>query len=361
MTVICEQPNHPGGVFHDGFGMRPRITERRGRRTIRRLWVAASPRKTTARRLAFYGTFAIGAWLSTAFGRRHDVVFASSPPLPGPLGVAMAARMRRMPYVLDVRDLWPAAAEALGELSNTRIIRVLERGERWLYRHAAAVTTTTRPFCTHIDAVVGSSRAVHLPNGALDELIARPDAPPPADGPFVVGYVGNLGIAQGLDALYTAAELLRDEPIRFLVVGDGPLSQPLQRRAAHLGNVEMRGPVPTVDIGPVLESCHALLIPLRSHKVLESFVPSKLYDAMAVGRPAIVAAAGEPAALVMESGAGVVVPPEDGPALAAAIRSLAGDRDSAAAMGTAGRRAARGHARSLQIERLESVLIEAAA
>ena len=83
----------------------------------------------------------------------------------------MAAAARRMPYVLDVRDIWPAAAEALGELSNQRVLRVFERAERWLYQHASRVTATTRPFCRHIDRVAGRPVSVHLPNGALDELV----------------------------------------------------------------------------------------------------------------------------------------------------------------------------------------------
>jgi glycosyltransferase involved in cell wall biosynthesis len=90
-------------------------------------------------------------------------------------------------------------------------------------------------------------------------------------------------------------------------------------------------------------------------------VPSKLYDAMAVGRPALVAATGEAAALTRASGCGVVVPPEDGEALAEAILELKAHPDEASAMAARGRVAAREHARSRQIERLEQVLKQAAA
>ena len=141
VTVVCEQPNHPQGVFREGYGRRPlmRRTERGTR--VHRLWVAASPRKTTARRLAFYGSFAGGAALDVgALARRHDVVVATSPPLPGALAAAAVARVARRPFVLDVRDLWPAAAEALGELSDPRLVRWATRAERWLYRTSSAVT-----------------------------------------------------------------------------------------------------------------------------------------------------------------------------------------------------------------------------
>jgi colanic acid biosynthesis glycosyl transferase WcaI len=362
VTVVCEQPNHPAGVFAPGFGRRPLMTERAPGLAIRRAWVATSPRKTTARRLAFYGTFAAAAAALTAATRAVDVVFASSPPLPGALGAAAAARARRLPFVLDVRDIWPAAAEALGELSNARILRVFERAERWLYQSAAAVTATTTPFCRHIDAVAGRPVSAHLPNGALDALVALPAEPPP-NGGFTVGYAGNFGIAQGLGIVLDAAEELRDEDVRFVLAGAGPLQEQLRadRDRRGLERVEIRPGVPVAEVGALLLSCDALLIPLRDHPLLADFIPSKVYDAMAVGRPALVAAAGEAAALVRRHDCGIEVGPEDGPGLARAVRALVSDPAAARRMGAAGKAAAAQYARSRQIDRLDEILRQAAA
>lgn len=363
VTVICEQPNHPSGVFAPGFGRRPVVSERTGGCTVHRLWVATSPRKTTARRLAFYGTFAAGAGMATAVSKRHDVLFATSPPLPGAAAAAAAAALRRMPFVLDVRDLWPAAAEALGELSNPRLIRAAERVEAWLYRSAERVTATTRPFCRHIDAVAGSPVSLHLPNGALDELFALDSVPPPQDGTFTVGYAGNFGIAQGLGIVLDAADRLQGEGVRFVLVGDGPEANWLrgEQNRRGLRDVELRPGVPATEIGPFLQSCHSLLIPLRDHPLLCDFIPSKLYDAMAVGRPALVAARGEATDLARELGCGLEVAPGDGEDLARAIRRLRDDPELAARLGAAGRAAAGEHVRSRQVERLEGVLVDAIA
>jgi colanic acid biosynthesis glycosyl transferase WcaI len=358
VTVICEQPNHPGGIFHDGYGRRPLQRERRERLTINRVWVLASPRKTTVRRLLFYGTFAAGAFALTAGGRSYDVVLATSPPLPGAFAAALAARLRRVPVVLDVRDLWPAAAEALGELSNPRIIRVFEVVERWLYRHAAEVTATTRPFCRHIDSVAGAEVATHIPNGALDRLVSLPERPPPAGDPFRIGYFGNFGIAQGLGIVLDAARALSGEPFEFLLVGGGPLEAELRARVAELGltNVAVRPVVETARVGELMLSCHALLISLSAHPLLADFIPSKLYDAMAVGRPAIVATRGEAAEFVTEHGFGLVIPPEDGAALADAARRLAADRPFAMRLGAAGKAGAGDYARSSQAARVCELL-----
>jgi glycosyltransferase involved in cell wall biosynthesis len=294
---------------------------------------------------------------------RPDVVFTSSPPLPGALTVAAAARLRHIPYVLDVRDLWPAAAEALGELSNQRLITAFEHAERWLYRHAVTVTATTNPFCAHIDARSVPGRAVHLPNGALDELLDVQPAEGRPPQPFTIGYAGNFGIAQGLGIVLDAAEALRDRPVRFRLIGDGPIKAEFvaeRDRRDLAGIVETRASIPTAEIGAMLVDCDALLVPLRDHPLLRDFIPSKLYDAMALGRPALVAAAGEPHDLVESAGAGLAVAPEDGPGLAAAIERLRTDPDGARAMGDAGRLAARDLVRSRQVERLETVLIAAA-
>jgi glycosyltransferase involved in cell wall biosynthesis len=358
VTVICEQPNHPHGVFQEGYGRRPLQRERAEGLSVSRVWVYASPSKTTARRVLFYGTFAAAAFALAAAARNPDVVFATSPPLPGALATALAAKLRRTPMVLDVRDLWPAAAEALGELSNPSVLRVFERGERWLYRTAAAVTATTRPFCRHIDLVAEASLAMELPNGALDELVAIPARLPPADVPFRIGYFGNFGIAQGLRIVLDAAALLAGEEIEFLLVGGGPLRDQLQRRADELAlaNVRILPGVPTNHVGDLMLSCHAIIVPLRDHPLLSDFIPSKLYDTMAVGRAAIVAARGEAPELVIRHGFGVVIPPEDGAALAAVARELAGDRAMTIRLGAAGRAVAGDYARSRQAERLCQLL-----
>lgn len=363
VTVLCEQPNHPSGVFQDGYGRRPVMTERGGALTVRRVWVAASPHKTTGRRLAFYGSFAAAAAAGVLTMRRPDVCFASSPPLPGIVAVANAARMRRIPLVVDVRDIWPAAAEALGEVSNRRLISVLELAERRLYGQAHRVTTTTQSFCAHIDAVSVAGKSLHLPNGALDELVAVPYSAPTPSDEFRIGYAGNFGIAQGLGVVLDAAEALKGRRVLFVLIGDGALSAQLRADVIARGlqdRVEMRPPIPVSDVGDFLRSCDALLVPLRDHPLLSDFIPSKVYDAMAVGRPLLVAARGEAAALVRDTACGLLVEPEDGPGLAMAARMLVSDRALAERLGRAGKSASVGLARARQIGTLEQVLCDAA-
>ena len=364
VTVVCEQPNHPSGRFRPGFGKRPWQHAKENGQDVYRLWVAASPRKTSARRLLFYGTFALGAALAAGCASRPDVVLATSPPLPGALAACGIARARRVPYVLDVRDLWPAAAEALGELSQGAAMKAAEQAEAWLYRHAAVVAAATRPFCLHISDLSPQTPVVHLPNGALDSILSMPPQPEPAPTPFVVGYVGNLGIAQGLSILIDAASDLRTDGVRLRIVGDGPLAEHIKaeiQRHRLSDILEFRAGVGVEQVPSILSDCHALLVPLGAHPALSDFVPSKLFDAMAAGRPVLLAATGESRAIVMEHSCGLVVDPENGPQLAESIRLLRDDPALRNRLGSAGRRAAEGMARSHQLDLLDDILCRAVA
>jgi glycosyltransferase involved in cell wall biosynthesis len=123
--------------------------------------------------------------------------------------------------------------------------------------------------------------------------------------------------------------------------------------------VEILAGVPPAEAAEFMVGCNALLVPLAAQPLLEQFVPSKLYDAMAVGRPVIAAVRGEAAKVVRDVGCGVVVEPGNAEQLAAAIKGLASDRARARALGSAGKQAVGPHARSLQIDRLERILHEA--
>jgi glycosyltransferase involved in cell wall biosynthesis len=360
--VLCEQPNHPSGRFQAGFGRRLWHYHVEDGQKIYRVWVAASPQKTAIRRLLFYGTFGVGVGIASALLPKPDVVLATSPPLPGALVACGMARVRGVPYVADIRDLWPAAAEALGELSEGPLMTAAERAEAWLYRNAAAVVATTRPFCRHIARMSPETPVFHLPNGALDSILARPVSAEPDPSPFVVGYVGNLGIAQGLSILLEAASELRTEDVRFLVVGGGPLAGHLRTEIDRRGLrdlIELRGEIGVDEVPAILDGCHALLVPLGAHAALADFVPSKLFDAMAAGRPVLLAADGESRAIVTEHGCGVLVEPEHGLQLARAIRTLRNDPPRRRRLGRAGRIAAQEMARSKQAARLDSILTQA--
>ena len=369
VDVVCEIPNHPQGVVRDGYRGRPVRRQRLDGFHGHWVWVRTRPEKTRRDRLLFYGSYLASA---TAWGSllpRPDIVLASSPPLPVALAGALLARRHRVPFVMDVRDLWPAAAVAVGELGDPRALRVAERLERFLYREAAAITTVTEPFVSHIARVAGDPAKVALiPNGTtrfwLDAAAREPDRGAlglPGDE-FVWTYAGNVGLAQGLDSAIEAAGML-GPGFRLVILGDGAQRSALERQAAEVanGNVEFRGQVPEDRAADVLRASDALFVSLAPDPVLHSFVPSKLFDFCAVGRPVIVAADGEPHRMAAESGAARPVAAGDPHSLAVAVRDLERSPDDRIRFAHNGRCFASQRLRESQFDRLERVVERAAA
>jgi len=368
VEVICGLPNHPQGVVRPGFRGRVAVRRRDEGFRVLHTWVRASPVKTTYTRLAYYASYASTATVAGSLMRKPDVVFATSPPLPGAAAAAAVAARHRVPWVMDVRDLWPDAAVALGELSNPRMLAIAERLERRLYASATAITAVTRPFCRVIASKTSDPSKVHLlPNGTTRLWVdgarveaSRSELGLPTDR-FVWTYAGNLGIAQGLETAIDAAGLLEDR-YQLLLLGDGPVRRDLERRAASLpaGAVAFRDQVPPSQAVRYLRASDALLVPLAAHPALRDFVPSKLFDCCAVGRPVIVAAAGEPERMARDTGAALAVPPADAAALGGAVRSLADDEQLRDRLVHAGRAFGADHLRDRQVERLDALLAEVA-
>ena len=360
VEVVCEVPSHPGGVVAPGYG--GRFVERRhlDGYDVNYVWVRATPSKAARARVANYASYAATATMVGAARRRPDVVFASSPPLPvGSVGAALALR-HRVPWVLDVRDLWPDAAVAVGEMEPGRMYRMAARLERRLYRSAAAITATTEDFVRAIEGRGGAGKVSLIRNGTQDLFLEigaeEPDpAAGEADGRFTWTYAGNLGLAQGLEAAVEAAKLL-GEGFRLILIGEGPRRGELIRMAESLpaGSIEVRDAVPPERAGRLLRASDALLVSLAPG--FDGFVPSKLFDFCALARPVILAAAGEATGLADEAEAAICVPPGDPAALADAVRRVAGDAGLRESLQRRGRAFAEANSRDAGVAQLEGVL-----
>ena len=364
VTVICEFPNHPHGTIPPRYRGRFLEIDRSNPYTVIRTWVKANPEKTQATRLAFYVSFMAVATAVAPLAGRADVVLATTPPLfTGFAGLAIA-RMNAAPFVLDVRDLWPAAATSLGQISPGWPTTAAEILERRLYRSAAAVVAVTRPFCAHVDALRGRPpRTALVPNATLDIFFEpakprRPDGVP--DDAFLVTFAGTLGIAQALPATLAAAEKLGSRA-HFAFVGDGPVKAQLAAEARRRGltNVSFHDQVPLEEVTGVLAASDVLLVSLSAHPTFASFVPSKMIDFMAAGKPIILAANGEAGRLLEAAGAGIVVPPENPAALARAVERVQEDEAASKRMRERGPAFARTRLRAVQAARLEQVLLDA--
>ena len=336
MTVIAEFPNHPLGVMPREYRGRSVEDDRSNPYRVLRVWVKANEEKTQMTRLSFYLSFmALAAAVAPLAGPRRRRV-ATTPPLFTGLAGAAIARMKRAPFVLDVRDLWPAAAdEPQPDLAGLDAPQAREPLERRLYRAAAAVVAVTQPFCEHIDAIRGKPPTTALiPNGTLEQFFdVEPDdgvrSELGATGRRVPRHVRRHARDRaGAAVACSTPRRCSTAMSQFAFVGEGPMKQHARRRAApSAASTTSTSTAGADERDPADARRRAMRCSCRSRRIRRSrqFVPSKLIDFMAVGRPVVLSAAGESARL-LERGRrrASSSPPEDPDALAEAVRWLAG-------------------------------------
>jgi colanic acid biosynthesis glycosyl transferase WcaI len=347
VTVITGVPNHPRGEVFPGYRNRLIQEERIDGIRVIRTWTYVTPNEGFLKRTLNYVLFSLAAVLASARAERPDVVVATSPQFFVGIAGAVVARLRRRPFVLEVRDLWPDSIVQLGQLRNPRLIRFLEWIETRLYRSAGGIVVNTRAFVDHIagrgiprDRIElvynGIDPAMFSPRPPDRELLARHGL----EGRWLVAYIGTLGLAHGLTTMLEAAERLRDErEFVFLFIGDGADRAHLEADARRRGldNVRFLGLLPRQEIPAWISSIDCLLVLLRDLPVFETVIPSKIFEFCAQERPVVLAARGEIRRLVQEAKAGFVVDPENAEQLAAMLRHVREHPDEAAARARAGR------------------------
>lgn len=340
VTVHTCFPHYPDGRIKPPYRNAPLSREALGQVRVVRSAVYAARNAGFARRLANHASFAASAMLTAGFAGPADVVVAETPPLfTAAAGVAYA-RLKRAALVVNVADRWPASAVELGMLTDRRVIRAAEWLERSCYRAAAAVTTPTAGLVEALDAVPEArGKAVRLgPLVDIERFRVEPRSA--SDGPARVLYAGTIGLAQNVVTLVEAARLAGGEAVEVVIAGDG-VEAPAVRDAIGRGgvaSVQMLGVVPHADVPGLYADADAAVILLRDRPIFHAALPTKMFEAMAAGRPIVLSARGEAAGVVREARAGIVVPPEDPVALASVLRSLAGRRDELRRLGEVGRR-----------------------
>jgi glycosyltransferase involved in cell wall biosynthesis len=299
---------------------------------------------------------------------KPDVIIGSSPHLFGALAAERVSRRLKVPFVLEVRDLWPQTLIDLGSVSAGHpVIKGLERIERYLYKHAERIITLLPQAREHMMTKgAAGDKVVWIPNGV--KLEAQTPAALPTGGVFTVMYAGTHGLANGLDAILDAAAILQRDPVargvRFHFVGDGPFKERLQVRCEQegLANVVFDAPVPKGHVFGTLQRADAFIVTLRDIPLYRHGISlNKIFDYFAAARP-IVFGTNDGNNPVSEARAGVVVRAEDAPAMAEAIKHLLSlTPEERYQMGLRGRRYVQEHHASTHLaQKLEEVLKGAA-
>jgi colanic acid biosynthesis glycosyl transferase WcaI len=347
VTVVTSAPNHPTGKLHPGYKNRLLFRETIDGIEVIRLWTFLAANEGFLLRTTNYVTFMLSAALQSFRLPSPDVVVSTSPQFFCGLSGYLVSRLKRRPWTLEIRDLWPESIVAVGAMKNKRAIAILEWIERFAYRKADRIVTVTDSFVGHV-ATRGASRdKIGVIKNGVDLATFTGDADATAfrtehglTGKYVAAYVGTHGMAHQLETILDAAELTRDDPrIAYLMVGGGAERARLlaERDKRGLGNVVMLDQQPRTAMPVIWGASDVSLVLLRNSPLFETVLPSKMFEAMGMRRPMILGVRGEALALMSEAGAGIGIEPGNAFELAAAVRQLAGDPALATKLGQSGR------------------------
>jgi glycosyltransferase involved in cell wall biosynthesis len=324
VTVLTAMPSYPWRRKTPPYRSKAFCREWRRSARVIRTWVSdlGDDPNVLDRMLHYASFFATSLPALLYLGPRFDVALVESPPLTTAFS-ALILRALGTPYVLSVSDIWPKSAVALGALHNAAVIRLLERLEHAAYRYAGAIVALTNGINGHVSSQGWGRKTFMIPNGVDPADFPVPEHRATRES-FEVIYAGTVGLAHGLEGVLDAMDLLRDEDVALTIIGEGAAKPRLLERARRmrLDNVHLLPARPRSEVLPALSGADAILVSLAEAPILRGAVPAKLYEAMATGRPVILAAAGEAADLFQRIGAGIAVPPGDPVRLADAIRSM---------------------------------------
>ena len=365
VTVITSPVSYLTGDSVASSSLTNSVGDETGVRVIRAYTYRALHKSFVHRVFAFV-SFMTSSFFIGLGVRNVDVVWGTSPPIFQGVTAWLLARIKRVPFLFEVRDLWPQFAIAVGVLRNPILIKLSAWLERFLYRRADTLVVNSPAYIAHVTER-GARRVELVPNGADPEMFDPADdgrafrSANHLEDKFVVLYAGAHGLSNDLGVLLESARLLAgtDSAIRIVFLGDGKEKPALQEQAAGMGltNVLFLPPVPKTRMPAALAgavACLAILKPLEEYKTT---YPNKVFDYMAAGRPVALAIDGVIREVVEAAGCGIFAQPGDPSALAEAIQTLASDPGRSRQMGLAGRKYLEEHfSRNKIAEKLLNVL-----
>jgi len=353
VTVLTGFPNHPTGIVPPRYRRKLRqlvMHENHHGVNVVRTWLLPFPNCKAYERMLNYTSFCISAAATGMFLHRPELIIASSPQLLVGLSGWWLARCNGVPFVFEVRDLWPESLAAVGVSSrNSRLHRLLAKIAGFLYRSCDRLVVVTPAFKEYLIEhwQVPAEKISVVENGVETSLFSRltPNAALRraigAEEKFVVSYIGTMGNAHGLETLLEAAALLRERApeVLFLLVGEGAEKARIVSLAHSRGltNVRFVGQQPREKIPAYITASDVCLVLLKKSELFKTVLPTKMLEFMSCARPVILGVDGHARRVVEQANAGIFVTPEDSAELAGAILRLAADPALRESLGRNGR------------------------
>ena len=319
VTVITCVPNFPQGKVYEGY--RNGVVQREvvdGINVVR-VWSYITANEGFFKRTLDYISFGASAFLAALF-EDCDVIVATSPQFFTALSGRTLAWVRKKPWVMEVRDLWPASIKHVGGMNDSIVIKYLEWEEQRCYQKASGIVTVTDAFAKIIKAKgIESRKFAVVKNGAnMDLFFPRPKNKDLLEtlhlqDKFVVGYIGTHGMAHKLDFIVRVAQKIENPAIHFLFIGEGAEKKKVVALAGELGvrNMTFMDSVSKSEIAEYLSVTDLSLVPLRKTELFTTVIPSKIFENAAMEKPLLLGVDGEARSIVEHYNAGVYFEPEN--------------------------------------------------
>ena len=370
VTVITSAPNFPEGALFEGYQNRWQQSEDMSGIKVVRVKTYISANRGVFRRSLDFVSFGITGFIAGLFQPRPDIIAATSPQFFAAVSGWAIAACRRLPFIFELGDLWPTSIAAVGAMRKGFLLGMVEKLELFLYRRSARVAALTHAFKKNlISRGIAEDKIDVVLNGVdLPRYQPQPRDPAMAEewqlgDKFVIGYVGTHGMAHGLSNVLAAAEQLKEhDDIRFLLAGAGAERDMLVETARNkaLNNVVFLPMQPKDKMPAVWSLCNVALVHLKDSPAFAEVIPSKIFEAMAMGLPILLSVPDGEAREILDSHeAGLWVPPEVPAVLAEAVQKLALDTELLKRLATNSLLAAPGHSRSAQADEMIAVFEKA--
>jgi glycosyltransferase involved in cell wall biosynthesis len=322
-------------------------TEIAGGVKVLRVYTYAALHKSFIWRVISFLSFMVTSVIGAMRAENVDMVMGTSPPIFQAVSAWITAKIKRKPFLLEIRDLWPEFAVDMGVLKNPLLIWLSRALEKLLYAQASHLLVNSPAYREYLIGKGVSPKKISLISNGVDPDMFIPEHRGNGfrkeyglNGKFVVTYAGALGMANDIPTILSAAEKLKGRPdIHFTIVGDGKERKALERRSQQKGleNITFTGPRPKNEMPEVLAASDACLATLMDIPMFKTTYPNKVFDYMAAGRPTVLGIDGVIRSVVESASGGIYVPPGDAAALAGAVEKLYDDSDLAKSMGASAR------------------------
>lgn len=357
VTILTGLPNHPNGVLHpDYVGKGKYYDDEIEGIKVKRHWLYITRNNGFVKKTLSHLSFAYSIWRRHYFRKsenKPDVIMISSPSFFVAISAYLIAKRYKIPFVFEVRDLWPGIFVELGVLKKGFILSTLEKIELFLYNKASAVVAVTKGFAQNIvERDISPHKTYVITNGCSDDEILSGQAPL-TDGRVdklrselqinpmtkVLLYIGAHGGSQALGQIVDAARsMINRSDVLFLFVGDGADKERVERLAQGMPNIQFHGSVDKEKVWTFYNLAYASFVPLKDIEGFNTFIPSKMFEIWASGTPVIGCVRGEAASIMNDSQGALVVEPEHPDQLAKAIEQIVDNSEKAERLGEAGRK-----------------------